>query len=319
MPRLIANLLVVVAAQLAVIYVGENAFAQVVPGTGTKLTNACDDFEDEAWTYTYNLPKASSNIDKQDRQPAGFSSNYKWAESAFRGTPDFVRRVETPAGGIPGSKGSMAMQTLNSGIPNRTSATFQQDDLIANLAQTVGFLPVGRSPSIVTRVYLPPFDQWEKRTGSTFGFRADCVTIIDKPASAGRGFFRRAGSSKTTEAYWPGMFIQFNSKHDRPGTEDHATILIRSGGRGEDIPGPVIKEPGWWTLGMSFTPDGKVHYYASPGVDDLTQKDYLYSSFPYGYKAMQVNTFFFNIVNQDDGRTWSTRWIVDDPAVYAVN
>src|SRR5262245_12748220 len=95
--------------------------AQVVPGTGTKLEGVGDDFEDENWSYTYNLPKASSNIDKIDRLPAGASSNSRWFESTYRGTPDFVRRVETPAGGLPGSKGSMALQTLNSGIPGQRS------------------------------------------------------------------------------------------------------------------------------------------------------------------------------------------------------
>lgn len=69
---------------------------------------------------------------------------------------------------------------------------------------------------------------------------------------------------------------------------------------------------------MSFTPDGQVHYYASEGVDNLTPQDRLLSSLPYGYRTEQVNTFFYNIVNQDDGRTWSTRWIIDDPSIYVL-
>ena len=291
------------------------ASAQVVPGTGTKLDLA-DDFEAEDWEYYPQLPKASSNIDKQDRQPAGYSKNNRWYESTYRGTPDFVKRVATPAGGLPGSKGALALQTLNSGVPSRFSNTFQQDDFMTNMT-TVGSLLVSRTPSIVVRVYLPPFEEWEKRTGSTFGVRADCQTTINKPAPRGR-FFRSAGSSREVESYWPGMFIQFNSKADRPVQEDSAMILIRSGTRGEDISGPTITKPGWWTLGMSFTPDGKVHYYASEGVDDLTAADRLLSVLPYDFRAEQVNTFFFNIVNQDDGRTWSTRWIIDDPAIYVL-
>ena len=27
-------------------------------------------------------------------------------------------------------------------------------------------------------------------------------------------------------------------------------------------------------------------------------------------------TNFYNVVNMDDGRTWSTKWIVDDPKVF---
>lgn len=293
------------------------AAAQVVPGTGTKLTQAGDDFEDSAFTFTLNLPKASSNIDKYDRQPAGFSSNNKWFESTYRGTPDVVKWVETPAGGLPGSKGAMLLQTLQSGIPGRLSNEFQQDDLIANFATTIGYLPVGRTPSIVCRVYLPPFEQWEKRTGSHFGFRADCQTIINKQTISGR-LFRSASTSRKVENYWPGMFIQFNSKADRPTEKESAQILVRSGSRGEDLPGPTITEPGWWTLGMSFTPDGKVHYYAHAGVEPLTAKDLLSSQFPYSYQAMQVNTFFFNVVNMDNGRNWSTPFIVDDCEVFAV-
>ena len=37
---------------------------------------------------------------------------------------------------------------------------------------------------------------------------------------------------------------------------------------------------------------------------------------PYGYHAELLETFFFDIVNMDDGKTWSTPWIVDDPMVY---
>ncbi|ODA29663.1 hypothetical protein [Planctopirus hydrillae] len=295
------------------------ADAQLVPGTGTLLSNACDDFEDENWNFTYNLPKASSNIDKTVRHPAGFSANYKWHESTYRGTPDFVKRVETPAGGIPGSKGALAIQTLNSGIPGQLSGKFQQDDLIAGVAQTIGYLPVNRSPSFVVRVYMPPFEQWEKRTGSQFGFRTDCQTTINNPAaSSGFGRLRRNSTpAKKLENYWPGFFVQFNRKADGY-QEDHAILLLRSGSRGEDVPGPKITQPGWWTLGMSFTPDGQVHYYAHPGVEDLKASDHLYSSFPYSYRCEQVNTFFFNIVNMDDGKTWSTRFIVDDPKIYSV-
>ena len=291
----------------------------IVPGTGTKLENVGDDFEDESWSYTYNLPKASSEQDKQDRLPAGFSSNMRWLESTYRGTPDFLKRVTPPAGGLPGSTGAMAMQTLNSGVPGRRAYKFMQDDLIANMASTVGYLPVNRTPSFVTRVYLPPFDQWEERNGSQFGFRIDCQTLIDKPA-AFRGLFRRASGGKTAEPYWPGMFIQFNRKEDLKAEKDTAMILIRSGSRGQDLPGPKITRGGcWWTLGMSVTPDGSVHYFAHEGVGRLTRKDHLYSGKPYGYTALQVNTFFFNVVNQDDGRTWSTRWIIDDTEVYVLN
>ena len=291
--------------------------AQIVPGTGQQLTELADDFEDPNWSFVLNLPKASTNIDKVDRQPAGYATNGLWFESTFRGTPDFVKRVETPEGGLPGSKGALALQTLYSGIPGQLSHKFQQDDLIANVSQKLGYmLPANWTPSYVVRVYVPPFETWEQRVGSSFGFRADCQTIINKPTKVGK-LFKTGGTSREVEQYWPGFFIQFNGKnHPQHTTENTATILIRSGERGEDIPGPVITRPGWWTLGMTITSDGKVHYYGHEGVANLTSKDHLYSNYPYGYKCLNTSTFFFNVVNQDDGKTWSTRWIVDDPKVY---
>ena len=71
-------------------------------------------------------------------------------------------------------------------------------------------------------------------------------------------------------------------------------------------------------MGMTVTPDGQVHYYAKRGVEKLTSADYLYSSWPYGYHAENFATMFYNVVNNDDGRSWSTKWIVDDPAVYVL-
>ncbi len=89
----------------------------VVPGTGDKILNAGDDFEDLKWAYVPNNPKSSEEDDEKARYPMGFSTNGRWYEGVKRGHPDIVKRVETPAGGLEGSKGSLLMQTINSGIP----------------------------------------------------------------------------------------------------------------------------------------------------------------------------------------------------------
>ncbi len=222
-----------------------------------------------------------------------------------------MKRVETPPDGIPGSKGSMLMKTLFSGVPDRPSYKPQQDDFVANVVSKIGQTSVSRSPSVVTRVYLPPFDQWEKRTGNSFGFRAAVLTTVTK--STGRFF---GGMTRSSETYWPGMFIWFNSKADGQHKEDSARFLIRSDEMGHDIWGPEIKQVGWWTLGMSFSPDGKVHYFIKPGVEDLTAKDYVTTRTPYSYHAERVETFFYDLINMDDGKSWSTEWIVDDPGLY---
>ena len=51
---------------------------------------------------------------------------------------------------------------------------------------------------------------------------------------------------------------------------------------------------------------------------DLTAKDRIASDYPYGYRCQRFKTFFYNVCSADDGRRWSTPWIVDDPSMYYV-
>ena len=285
----------------------------LVPGTGVLVDEVGDDFEDANWEFVLNLPKASSEDDDQERYPLGYSTNGRWIESALRGTPDVVKRVPTPAGGIEGSQGALLIQTLNSGIPGRLSSKSMQDDLILNGSSRLGYsVPVSWGPSMVVRVFIPPLDQWEPRTDTSFGFRADAQTTERK--KKGVLFLKR--TVREQEAYWPGIFIMLNSKSDGRHTRDSAHFIIRSDEAGRDLLGPEITQTGWWTLGMSFTPDGRVHYYASPGVDDLKPADHIGSYRPYGYDCEQINTMFFNVVSANNGRAWSTAWIIDDPRLY---
>jgi hypothetical protein len=288
------------------------ASAQVVPGSGTKLTNVGDDFEEQTWTWSANRPKSSDEQDHQTRLPGGFSSNGRWYESALRGAPDSIERVETPSSGLPGSKYSLKLRTLQSGIPGQISGQPMQDDLLINVTSRVGgYISTSQTPSIVVRVYLPPFDQWEKRTGNSFGFRGGVRASEPKPRKSRR-------DPVEDNSYWPGMFIHFNSKSDGRTKEDSAALLIRADESGRDFWGPKITEPGWWTLGMTFTPDGAVHYYAHAGVADLQPADRLASRHPYSFHAVQFASFFFDLVNRDDGSSWSTEWIIDDPSLYVL-
>ena len=286
----------------------------LVPGTGSLVKGVGDDFEDEKWKWQYNHPKSSEEQDKRVRGPMGRSGNGRWFEGPKRGTPDVVKRVELPAPGLEGSTHGLLIASLHAGIPGRVTYDMQQDDLIYNMQRVTGRgIAVADSPSVMVRVYMPPFEQWENRSGPTFGFRAGCYThaIITADDHPDEGRFG-------LEEYWPGMFVCFESSTDKRYKEDAAYLRIRGGRNGGEIRGPKIETLGWWTLGLSFTPDGMVHYFASPGVDDLTAEDHISSQYPYGYRTEWLKTFFFNVCTKDDGKTWSTPWVIDDPKVYFV-
>lgn len=290
------------------------ASAQIpVPGTGQKVTAVGDDFEDPEWEYIYNLPKSSKENDEQKRTPGGVSKNGRWFEGAKRGQPDVIKRVPTPEGGPAGSEGAMLIVSRQTGVPGRYSRQMQQDDLIVNTSGRLrGSIPVSRSPCVIVRVYLPPWEEWERRMGPTFGFRASCLTHAPKTKKS--GFFGASRTTTEVETYWPGMFIQFNPG-DGDKRPDSAMILVRGGRTGHDFRGPTIEQTGWWTFGMSFTPDGSVHYFAKPGVEELTGNDRISSQFPYSYRCEYLQAFFFNVCSGDNGQ-WSTPWIIDNAELY---
>ncbi len=302
MPVRLSALRLLIAAGLCLTVEASLHAAPLVPGTGYKEARVGDDFEDPKWAWYGNLPKSSDEIDKQVRPPGGASVNGRWYEGAMRGGPDHLRRVPTPDGGLEGSTSSLLIRTLNSGVPYRPSGKAEQDDLVVNvMSRTGGAISVANSPSCVVRVYLPPFEEWEPRFGNSFGFRASCQGINGKGKM---------------EQYWPGMFIQYNYK--RGDKQPPAVLVIRGALNGGDFWGPKITETGWWTLGMSFTPDGAVHYYAKTGVEDLTDADRVTTQYPYGFHCQLFENFFFNVVNTDNGHTWSTPWIIDDPSLYTL-
>ena len=214
---------------------------------------------------------------------------------------------------------AMLLQSKFTGIPNKPSGKMGQDDFVANVQYRLRRkLNVSEVPSVTTCVYLPPVEEWENRTGPHFGFRIALETTAMVEKESGVSIFKRTTREMGNEIYWPGMFIEFENKNQSKKEHDFATIRIRSNKRGRDFTGPQIKSTGWWTLGMSVTPDGMVHYYASPGVDPLNEDDYITSQFPYDYRAERFRTFFYNICSANDGKRWSTAFVVDDPKVFVL-
>lgn len=275
----------------------------VIPGTGVMIAGVGDDLEDPNWSYQPNFPKSSRNIDERENGPLGRSANRRWLEGPHRGTPDILERVPTPEGGLPGSEGSLLIRTLRPGIPGRTSAMSQQDDIMVSIDKRLGrSIKVSERPNCVVRVYVPPFEQWEDRTGASFGFRTDVWGT--KP-----GQFK-------VEQYWPGIFINYRAARHSKDRRPSAYLTIRGDALGHDIRGPEVR-PGWWTMGLSVSADGMCHFYAREGLEDLSQEDHLASYFCYGYRARHMDLFFFNVLTQDNGKVWSTPWIIDDPTFFA--
>lgn len=226
-----------------------------------------------------------------------------------------MKRVETPPNGIPGSKGSMLMQSLYTGVPGVFSGQTHQDDFIGLVDTRLGqSISVSRTPSVVAHVYLPEWSKWERREGNSFCFRAACDAYTQKPS---RGLFGFGGSHTVLDEYWPGMLFYFHPG-DGDKKPDSCSLMVRAGQNGGDFRALDIKEPGWWTLGMTFTPDGQIHYYAHPGVAPLSAKDLMTTQTPYGMKCEHFKCFFFDVLNGDNGQ-WSTPWVVDDCFVYTLD
>ncbi|MEZ6092157.1 MAG: hypothetical protein R3C05_29965 [Pirellulaceae bacterium] len=305
---------------MAAILISQTASAQrsqpIVPGTGKLVTVCGDDFEDPNWRYIPRNPKSTEDIDENQRGPTGKSVNGRWYEGVKRGHPDIVRRVPTPPGGLPGSEGALLLKSMFTGIPGQGSREpHNQDDFICNIQYRLnGRVPVDKQPNVVTRVWLPKVKDWERRSGPHFGFRLALETTAIKESESKFLLFKTTGPEN--EVYWPGMFVELQCKENTKQDYDYAYWRIRCNSRGQDFKGPAITQTGWWTLGMSCTLDGMVHYYISEGVDDLTQDDYVTSQFPYGYKTERLRSFFFNTMSRDDGHTWSTGVIVDDSKLF---
>jgi hypothetical protein len=87
-----------------------------------------------------------------------------------------------------------------------------------------GAIPAHQTPSVVTRVFLPPVDKWENRSGCHFAFRLALDTTIQEVT---RGFFSSSTASKR-EIFYPGVFVDFEAREETGLDYDTASIRIRA-------------------------------------------------------------------------------------------
>lgn len=293
------------------------AQAQIVPGSGTLIEYVGDDFEEPGWEFVHNFPKGSRENNDRTNGPSGYSKNGRFIEGPERGQPDHMQVIPTPKGGLPGSENALWVSTLHSGVPGQNTNTVEQDDLIVMCPNRLGTnIRPSESPSCVVRVYFPEeVDRWEARNGPHFGFRLGCRTTAPQE---GEGFLG-LGSPLGPEPYWPGIWVHFRHTGDRNGPPGSAYLAVRGDAAGRDFRVAEMEQFGWWTFGISVTPDGQVHYYAHPGVENLSASDRLSSQYPYGFRTEQVTSFFFNFCNLNNGHTWSTPIVIDDPQLFLGN
>ena len=219
-----------------------------------------------------------------------------------------MQRVPTPEGGLEGSAWSLLMASKATGIPGKLTRKGEQDDVFMSVNARIGHLlsPVlARARASSCALTSRPFEEWE-----------DCAPARSFGPAGARTTRGKKQDKDETEPYWPGIFVNFKRPADRFKNEAPAYWVIRASNPGGDYRSLPIKESGWYTLGMSFTGDGMIHYYIRQGVGDLTASTRVASQFPYIFQCLYVIDVFFDIFGSNDGQTWTTGWIIDDPAVY---
>lgn len=275
--------------------------AQFPPGTGLVVVTVGDDFEAPNWSFTHNFPKSSQNLDGNTRSPFGVSVNGKWEEGATRGQPDIIERVARPSGGLLGSSYCLRIRSKDSGIPGSPSGALQQDDILGRIVQigSVGVIPVSRQPSVIARIRIPPPEEWELAIINAFSFRVGV-------------------EGTNNQDNWPGIFFQLNR-----GART-VTLIARANQFNQDynLSAPISYDTllasrnGWMTVGLSFTPDGMMHYYAALGAGNLGSANLMDSRFPGNQPVKQLEYFFSSTVNTDNGTTWGPQFHLDDALVF---
>lgn len=263
------------------------AFGQL-PGTGIKITQLSDDFENPNWSFNY-----ASNI----------SSNGMWYGS-LRGAPEVLNRTTPPAGGIPGQTGALQIRSRdndNDGYP-------QQEDLVTKFHnQLYGrYLQRADQPSFVAHIYMPPYASMQK-DWSTLGFRIEARSNQLNP-----GY------------YYPSIWLQYyNYGGNYP---NNFGVVVRMGdGFASDV---YVKNMGanyaggWVSVGISFDELGIGHYYFKEGVLPFTAADKIYDTtmFPGGSNAKMdwIAYHFLSIGYNANDPDLSPDYRIDDVSVYIV-
>ena len=251
-----------------------------MPGTGTKIDYVGDKFEEADWGFVHNMPKSSKELNERTYGPMAYSMNRRWAEGPERGQPDSLKVDSHAARRSAGQHAGVADHDVAVRHPGRQfqrrpARRFDHERCLANRFDD------SRRASCRTvscESICPTRSCGKIDPGPHFGIRLGVRTTAEKPRE---GLFA-IGTEMKNEPYWPGIWIHFKSETSRGVEKDSAYLTIRSNSRGGDFRSKEIpvEQFGWWTFGMSISGDGQIHYFAKPGIEDLTMDDHITSQFP---------------------------------------
>ncbi|MFA9478869.1 PEP-CTERM sorting domain-containing protein [Phycisphaerales bacterium AB-hyl4] len=272
------------------------AIAQPIPGDGLRIDAISDDFEDPAWSFNHDTATSANGL---------------WRGS-FRGAPDVVEPIASPAGGLSGQSQSLLLRSQDFG----KDATPGQDDFVSQSYTNRGVTAPTRAdlPSVIARVYLPEVEELNTEWG-VFGMRLEAVSND------------RVGGADALGRYYPSIWINYwpQGESNHP-TRSQPYLSFRLGdGYAIDVAGPYLAGGGWYTFGLAFDEAGIAHYYASGGVDPLTEADRVFNSTQFATNHTSgvnpgmdsVNYHFFSM-GYPETHDWSMAFLIDDVSVYMI-
>ena len=248
-------------------------------------------------------PRAATSRMNNSAARAAFRATACGTKARKRGTPDVVKRVATPPGGIEGSTGALLFATKYSGIPGTISNEQQQDDLLMMFDRRLGR---SISMSLAAELHGARLPAAVRTVGEAQRPVVRHAGRLPRP-QAGRQHRKPIGPAcSCCSATQTARASRKTSPSSRSAPARAATTSAAS----------RSYEPGWWTLGMSFSPDGQIHYYASHGVDDLTADDYLDVAVSRtASAACRSTTSSSTWPTGTTAASWSTQWVIDDPKI----
>ena len=270
-------------------------------------------------------PGSSSTATPRARASRTNASAARWAsrpttagtKAPSAASPTRSKSIPTPPAACAGSQQALLLRTLNSGIPGYALQRRPAGRPDRQLPRT----PPRRHPRRRTpQLHRPRLPAAGRAVGTAL---RPAVRLPRQPVDGHHrrkttGFFS-SGSSTEVEPYWPGMWIHFRANahqehqgrhglHRRP-RRPHGPRLPRPRDRPSSAGGrSACRSPP--TAWCTTTP--------APASTSSPPPTTSRRSIPYSYTARDFRTYFFDVCNRNDGRTWSTPFVIDDPKLYVV-